>query len=61
MKAVEHWSCGECKYWVMLQDAEATGTCRRHPPVPTPPEIALLAVFPITISMSWCGEFKRRY
>ncbi len=59
MPAVEHWSCGECRFWVAV--TEATGTCRRHPPVPFPPDFSLLAVFPVTVSTSWCGEFKRRY
>ena len=50
-------NCELCIYWAQSTDTN-TGACRRHAPKPAPGK-EQLAVWPLTLNSSWCGDFKR--
>lgn len=54
--------CRSCYYWDR-QKATHNGYCRRLPPVPLKatlkPALPPPAVWPVTNSGDWCGEWKQ--
>jgi len=66
-------SCGTCEFWAggvvgRTSDAGAVAACRRYAPSPVYPaehdysvnENHRFAVWPLTESMDYCGEYKPR-
>ena len=52
-------SCSECKFYFPLGDSDVSGQCRKNPPVIISEDI--IAVFPVTNDLLWCGEFARNF
>jgi hypothetical protein len=51
--------CANCRHW--LHEKDATGQCRRHPPVvvymPVGRNHVYKSEFPHTAPTDWCGEW----
>lgn len=52
-------SCSECKFYFSLGDGDVNGQCRKKPPVIIGED--LIAQFPVTNDLLWCGSFIRSY
>lgn len=56
--------CENCRYWITFagpRDAAdpALGECRRYPPSTEVTEDEYWSHWPVTTSVSWCGEYQR--
>lgn len=57
--------CSRCRYWQRTHAQSDVGRCRRYPPEPSdvevfegsPPRVAVLHDWPLTIASDSCGEF----
>lgn len=51
----DHWDrCPNCRFWWV--DKSGFGQCRRFPPTPTVKDGR--ALWPVTSSGDWCGEWS---
>jgi len=60
--------CSRCRFWERVHAESDVGHCRRFPPQasdiePTedsPPGLAIIHDWPLTLANNWCGEFLSR-
>lgn len=54
-------TCETCRFWIRGQINIDSGACRRYPPAAqdtTDPSISQDRVWPIVLSVEWCGEHQ---
>ncbi len=53
--------CGNCRYWIVFDDREDLGDCKRFPPQnrgETDSQGESLPEYPTTEPRQWCGEWN---
>jgi len=61
-----HQCCGNCKFWLLDEDVDSKGRCRRHAPHVGDAQFDSFSremnytQWPLTVAGDWCGEWIER-
>jgi len=52
--------CADCEFWEQRKELTGAGNCHKNPPTPVIEKGRMLAMWGLSKSDDWCGEFKNK-